>query len=94
MLRQQEPYLAFLIDRYWNLMLTNDAAIRLLITFIDLTELQTHLDRDGKINLMRVLFHLQGLRPFMVNWEKLAGRLLQPVQREAITAEIFWDTSA
>ncbi len=34
-------------------MLTNAAAIRLLITFIDLTELQAHFDRNGKINLMR-----------------------------------------
>lgn len=34
MLQQQKPYPAFVIDRYWNLMLTNNAATRLLATFI------------------------------------------------------------
>jgi transcriptional regulator with XRE-family HTH domain len=84
MLQKQEPYPAFVIDRYWNLILTNDAATRLLITFIDPDQLQIRFNVDGKINLMRVLFHLQGLRPFMVNWEKLAGHLLQRLQREAM----------
>lgn len=84
MLRKQEPYPAFVVDRYWNLLLTNDAANRLLTTFVDSAKLQAHFYQDGKINLMRVLFHPQGLRPFIVNWENLAGRLLQRVQREAM----------
>jgi hypothetical protein len=58
------------IDRYWNLVLTNEAATRLLIAFIDPDLLQTRFNVDGKINLMRVLFHPQGLHPFIVNWEK------------------------
>ena len=64
MLQKQEPYPAFVIDRYWNLVLTNDAATRLLTTFIDSAQLQTHFHQDGKVNLMRVLFHPQGLRLF------------------------------
>ncbi|NJO79476.1 MAG: helix-turn-helix transcriptional regulator [Cyanobacteria bacterium RM1_2_2] len=84
MLRQQEPYPAVVIDRYWNLLLSNNAATRLLTTFIDPTELQNQFCQDGKINLMRVVFHPQGLRPFMVNWEKMAVFLLQRVHREAM----------
>lgn len=87
MLQKQEPYPAFVIDRYWNLILTNDAATRLLIAFLDPDQLQIRFNVDGKINLMRVLFHPQGLRSFIVNWEKLAGRLLQRVQREAMTED-------
>ena len=34
MVRQQEPYPAIVVDRYWNLLLTNDAATRLLTLFI------------------------------------------------------------
>ncbi|MBW4579124.1 MAG: helix-turn-helix domain-containing protein [Tildeniella nuda ZEHNDER 1965/U140] len=87
MLQNQEPYPAFVIDRYWNLILTNNAATRLLIAFIDPGKLQVRFNIDGKINLMHVLFHSQGLRPFIVNWENLAGRLLQRVQREAMTED-------
>ncbi|MBV9384882.1 MAG: helix-turn-helix domain-containing protein [Chroococcidiopsidaceae cyanobacterium CP_BM_ER_R8_30] len=87
MLRQQEPYPAVVIDRYWNLLLTNEAATRLLTAFIDPDKLQTCFYQDRKINLMRLMFHPQGLRPFVVNWEDLAGHLLQRVHREAIKGE-------
>jgi transcriptional regulator with XRE-family HTH domain len=84
MLRQQEPYPALVIDRYWNLLLSNHAATRLLTGFIDLDKLQTLFKVDGKINLMRVMFHPQGLRPFVVNWESFANHLLHRLHREAL----------
>jgi transcriptional regulator with XRE-family HTH domain len=83
MLRQQEPYPAIVLDRYWNLLLTNNGAIRLLTTFVDPERLQTFFCIDGKINLMRVVFHSHGLRPFIANWETFAGHLLQRIHREA-----------
>ncbi len=83
MLLKQEPYPAFAIDRYWNLLLTNHAANRLLAAFIDVETLQTQFCEDGKLNLLRVMFHPQGLRPFVANWEDGAGQLLRRVQREA-----------
>jgi transcriptional regulator with XRE-family HTH domain len=82
-LRQQEPYPAIVIDRYWNLLLANKGATRLLNMFIDPDKLQTLFCIDGKINLMRVTFDPQGLRPFIANWEELVGYLLQRVHREA-----------
>jgi transcriptional regulator with XRE-family HTH domain len=84
MLQQQEPYPAIVVDRYWNLLLTNDAATRLLTTFIDPTELHSHFYRDGRINLMRVMFDPRGLRPFIVNWQDFAEHLLQRLHREAL----------
>jgi transcriptional regulator with XRE-family HTH domain len=84
MLRQQEPYPAIVVDRYWNLLLTNDAATRLLTAFIPPEQLQTHFYKDGKINLMRAMFHPQGLCSFVVNWEDVSGHLLQRLHREAI----------
>jgi transcriptional regulator with XRE-family HTH domain len=87
MLQKQEPYPAIVIDRYWNLLLTNKAATHLLTTFVHPTDLQSQFYQDGKINLMRVLFHPQGLRPFIANWENLAGQLLQRVRREAMTED-------
>lgn len=83
MLHQQEPYPAIAIDRYWNLLLANNGATRLLAAFIDLETLQTNFCIDGKVNLMRAMFHPQGLRPSIANWEEFAGHLLQRVHREA-----------
>ncbi|PZO44132.1 MAG: XRE family transcriptional regulator [Pseudanabaena frigida] len=83
MLRQQEPYPAIIIDRYWNLLLANKGATQLLSIFIDPEKLQNLFCIDGKINLMRVTFDPQGIRPFIVNWEELASHLLQRVHREA-----------
>ncbi len=84
MLRQQEPYPAIVVDRYWNLLLTNTAANRLLNAFIAPEELQAHFYRDGKVNLMRAMFHPQGFRPFVVNWDDFSVHLLQRLHREAI----------
>jgi len=84
MLRQQEPYPALVVDCYWNLLLANDAATRLLTTFIEPDQLQARFCRDGKINLMRAVFHPQGLRPFIVNWQEFSEHLLQRLHREAI----------
>jgi hypothetical protein len=83
MLRQQEPYPAIVIDRYWNLLLTNQGSTRLLSTFIDSDTLQKRFCIDGKVNLMRVVFDPQGLRPFIVNWEEVARHLLQRTYCEA-----------
>ncbi|NJK52381.1 MAG: helix-turn-helix transcriptional regulator [Leptolyngbyaceae cyanobacterium SU_3_3] len=82
-LKQQEPLPAIIIDRYWNLLLTNNGTNRLLATFIDPSRLRTLFYTDGTINLMRVIFHSQGLRPFIANWEEFAGHLLGRLHREA-----------
>jgi len=82
-LQQQEPYPALVIDRYWNLLKTNQGAERLLNTFLDPNNLQDLFCIDGKINLMRVVFDPQGLRPFIANWEEVASHLLQRTHREA-----------
>jgi transcriptional regulator with XRE-family HTH domain len=84
MLRQQEPYPGIVVDRYWNLLLANDAATRLFGAFIAPEELQTRFYQDGRINLMRAMFHPQGFRPFVMNWDDFAGHLLQRLHREAI----------
>jgi transcriptional regulator with XRE-family HTH domain len=84
MLHQHEPYPAFVVDRYWNLLLTNKGATRLLDAFIAPEKLHSLFSIDGKINLLRVMFHPQGLRPFMVNWESIASHSLQRLHREML----------
>jgi transcriptional regulator with XRE-family HTH domain len=84
MLHQHEPYPAFVVDRYWNLLLTNQGATRLLDAFIAPEQLHSLFYVDGKINILRVMFHPLGLRPFIVNWESCTNHLLQRLHREAI----------
>ncbi|WP_310484989.1 helix-turn-helix domain-containing protein [Chamaesiphon sp. VAR_48_metabat_403] len=84
MLQQHEPYPAFVVDRYWNLILTNNGATLLLDAFIDRDKIHALFYTDGKINLMRMLFHPQGLRPFVVNWESFIDHLLQRLHRETL----------
>ncbi|AFY96113.1 helix-turn-helix domain-containing protein [Chamaesiphon minutus] len=83
-LDRHDPYPAFAIDRYWNLLLTNQGATRLLGAFIAPERLHGIFYADGKINILRVMFHSQGLRPFIVNWESIASHALQRLHRETL----------
>jgi transcriptional regulator with XRE-family HTH domain len=92
MLHQHEPDPAFAVvgvaslkeNRYWNLLLTNQGATRLLGAFIAPEKLHRLFYVDGKINLLRVMFHPQGLRPFIANWESIASHSLQRLHREML----------
>jgi len=67
-LEHQEPYPAFVIDRHWELVLTNRAAERLL-RFL----------RGGSAhsNVMRQVFDPDDVRAVMANWEDVAGDLVR-----------------
>jgi transcriptional regulator with XRE-family HTH domain len=75
-LAQQEPYPAIVVDRHWNVLLANAAAGRFLSLF-------PLADVPPPPNAMRLLFHPRGLRPYILNWEEVAGGLIQRVHREA-----------
>ena len=77
-LRQHEPFPAVVMDRYWDVLLTNDSAPRFFNAFIDLSS------RPTPRNLLDLLFDPQGMRPFILNWETLARSLLQRVHRESV----------
>jgi transcriptional regulator with XRE-family HTH domain len=77
LLRQQEPFPALVVDRYWNVIRTNSATERLLALFPGCASITP---RNG----IRLIFHPKGLRPFIENWESLAARLVQRVHREVV----------
>lgn len=84
MLRQQEPYPAIAVDRHWNLHMGNDAAGRLLSWLRD-PHMNHHVSgQDGPLNLLRLLFHPHGVRPYIRNWYTVAGHLIDRLHREAI----------
>jgi transcriptional regulator with XRE-family HTH domain len=78
MLRQHEPYPALVMDRYWNVLMTNDAAPRFFNCFIDMAA------RTGPRNMLHLVFDPQGMRPFVANWEAVAQSLIQRVYRESV----------
>jgi transcriptional regulator with XRE-family HTH domain len=77
-LRQHEPYPAVVMDRYWNVLMTNAAAPRFFGRFIDIAS------RERPRNMLRLMFDPAGMRPFIANWESVAQSLIQRVQHEAV----------
>jgi transcriptional regulator with XRE-family HTH domain len=78
MLRQHEPFPAIVLDRHWNVLMTNDAAPRLFACFVDLAA------RPTPRNLLHLMFDPEGMRPFIANWPETARGLLGRVYREAL----------
>jgi transcriptional regulator with XRE-family HTH domain len=78
LLEHQEPYPAVVLDREWNVLETNRAAPRLFSRFVDLEAL------PEPRNLLRTIFDPAGLRPWIANWDVVAGTLVQRVFREAV----------
>ena len=78
MLKQQEPYPAVLMDRYWNVLDTNDAAPRFFGRFIDMAA------RTGPRNILHLMFDSAGMRPFIRDWDRVSQSLLARVRREAV----------
>jgi hypothetical protein len=66
------------LDRYWNVIKTNEAAPRFFGSFIDLQA------RQRPRNLLDLMFDPAGMRPFVEDWEIVAAGLLQRVYRESV----------
>lgn len=78
MLRQHEPYPALVMDRYWNVLMTNHAAPRFFGRFTDLST------RPSPRNLPDLIFDPAGMRPFIANWPQVAESLIQRIYRELV----------
>jgi transcriptional regulator with XRE-family HTH domain len=78
MLRQHEPFPALVMDRYWNVLMTNDAAPRFFNCFIDVAA------RKGPRNMLHLVFDPDGMRPFIADWPSVSTSLIQRVHRESV----------
>jgi transcriptional regulator with XRE-family HTH domain len=82
MLKQQEPYPAVVIDRLWNLLDANEAAVAFTIF---LNEGPPPPPLPGKQpNLLRSLLDPKGLRPKLANWEEVARYLVSTTYAEIL----------
>ena len=76
--RQHEPFPAIVMDRRWDVLMSNEAAPRFFNHFIDLAA------REGPRNMLHLIFDPRGMRPFVADWDSVARSLLQRVHRESV----------
>lgn len=78
MLEQQEPHPAIVMDRHWNILMTNDGAVSLFSRFIDMDSV------PQPANVLRLMFDPKWIRPFVSNWPDVATALMTRSAREAV----------
>jgi transcriptional regulator with XRE-family HTH domain len=75
MLAQQEPYPAVVVNRHWKLLRANTGAARMVEFLLG------GLPADA--NLADALVAPDALRPYLVNWEDVAGYFVRSVEADA-----------
>jgi transcriptional regulator with XRE-family HTH domain len=88
MLRQHEPFAAVVMDRYWNVLVSNDSAPQFFGLFTDMAA------RGTPRNMLDLMFDPNGMRPFIADWERTAQSLIQRVHRESVGRVIDGQTQA
>jgi transcriptional regulator with XRE-family HTH domain len=85
-LAKQEPYPAVVMNRRWDIVATNGAAGRFFGMLLG--------GRTPPVagNVLRLMFHPDGLRPCVMNWEAIAPALVQRLHREAIGGALDEET--
>jgi hypothetical protein len=86
-LQQQEPFPAVVMNRHWDILLTNRGAAR----FFGL--LLGERDAAEPANVVRLIFSPTGLRPYLENWDEVAEALIGRVHREAVGGVVDGETT-
>jgi transcriptional regulator with XRE-family HTH domain len=77
MLTQQEPFPAVAVDRHWNLLKANSAAVRLVQFLVG------PLPAGAPVNLADALVAPDVLRPFLTNWAEVVRYFIRSVEADA-----------
>jgi transcriptional regulator with XRE-family HTH domain len=77
MLAQQEPYPAVVVDRHWNLLKSNAAAVRLVEFLVG------PIAPGTPINLADALVAPNVLRPYLTNWAEVVRHFIRSVEADA-----------
>jgi len=84
LLLHHEPYPALVMDRGWNILMTNAALDRLVALQGDPDALWQRVCGDGPRNMFKLTFHPQGLRPLIANMAEVGSHLLARARLEAL----------
>lgn len=79
MLSNHEPYPATVLSHTWEVRMLNTSMQRVLGLLLE------PMPADTPVNILRLLFDPAGLRPFILNWDELAGLLLRRLKLELQT---------
>ena len=77
MLVNHNPFPAVVLDAHWNVLMANQAQQQLMSLMME--------ERGPfpqTANVVELVFHPQGYRPFLVNWEDVASFLLRRLHRD------------
>jgi len=83
MLDHHEPNPASVVDREWNLLMGNQALVRVFGLVGDVAAMWQRVCPDGVHNVLKVTFHPEGFRPYIANFDEAAPVLLNRTRREA-----------
>lgn len=83
MLDHQEPNPVSVVDRAWNVLMINRAMLRVFSLAGDPTQLWQRVCGNGPHNVLKMTFHPDGFRPYIVNFDEAAPVLLNRTRREA-----------
>lgn len=81
-LKHHDPYPAIVVDRNWNLLMSNDSAQNLIRAIGEPEDVWQQVDPSGDKNTYRMTFSPYGFRPHIANWEQFSKGLLIRLQRE------------
>jgi len=84
LLQHHEPYPALVMDRVWNVLMTNRALDRLTAMQGNADEMWRRVCGDGPRNMLKLTFHPQGLRPLIANMAEVGSHLLARARLEAL----------
>ena len=77
-LRAHEPFPAIVVNRGWDVVLSNQAAVGFITSMIGPTNPAI---AEG-MNAIRLILHPEGVRQFIVNWDQVAGAALRRLDHE------------
>lgn len=80
-LRAHEPFPAIVVDRAWDVVMTNDSARRFTSTMVDIT---SPVLAEG-MNAIKLVLHPGGVKPFLVNWAQVATATVRRIEHEIAT---------
>jgi transcriptional regulator with XRE-family HTH domain len=86
-LKQHEPFGAIVFDRHWDLVMTNEAYMRMATMLsgdLNLSFAPYAIAPKPRFNILKLIFDPLAWKPFIANWEIVARATLDRLHREAI----------
>jgi transcriptional regulator with XRE-family HTH domain len=84
LLAHHEPYPAIVVDRAWNLFMANAAVPKVFGAMGDLDQMFRRVCGERPPNVLEILFHPDGVQPYIRNFAEVAVPLLVRTAREAL----------